>query len=389
MNIRSDILSLQEKLTATRRDFHAHPELAFEETRTAGIVAERLRDLGLEVTTGLARTGVVGILEGSGDGPCIGLRADMDALPLDEDNEVPYRSTHPGKMHACGHDGHVAILLGAAEILASMRDRFRGKVKFLFQPAEEGHGGAQRMVEAGVLKNPDVDKIFGLHLWNYLPLGMIGLRPGPMMASTDEFVIRIEGNGGHAAAPHLAIDALLVGAQIVNALQTIISRSIDPQQPLVVGVGEFKSGTAFNIIAEKALLRGTVRAFDDGVRRSVHQRIKELANNICRAYWAKAEVEYEYGYPVTVNDDEMAAFVKEIAQAVVDPANVIAPDPIMGSEDMSYYLKEVPGCFFFLGSSNGERGLYQQHHNPRFDFDETVLPLGVEMFVRIIEKLLV
>ena len=308
---------ISRQLIDDRRYFHQHPELGMEEINTSRIVAERLRELGIEVRTGIAGTGVLGTLRGGKPGKTVLLRADMDALPIEEENDVPYRSQHPGKMHACGHDGHTAILLGVANVLAGMRDIIPGTIKFAFQPAEESVGGAKPMIEAGVMENPHVDACFGLHLWQNLPIGTIGVRSGPLMAAADGFRVVIEGQGGHAAEPHATVDATLIACETVVALQSLVSREINPQQPAVVTVGSLHSGTASNVISGRAELTGTVRSFDPDVRQYLATRIPELITTTVAGLRGVADVSYAFGVPATVNDPAMASIARKAAAAVV------------------------------------------------------------------------
>jgi amidohydrolase len=366
---------------ADRRHLHEHPELGFEEVATSRFVAERLQALGVEdIQTGIAKTGVTGLIRGGGGpGKTVLLRADMDALPIIEENDVPYVSRHHGVMHACGHDGHTAVLLGVARLLLDQRDSFAGTVKLLFQPAEElPPGGAKPMIEAGVLENPHVDAVFGLHVDQNAPLGRISLVAGPAMAAADRFTIVIKGKGGHGAKPDLAVDPIVVGAQIVMALQTLISREYDPIASGVVSVCAFLSGSAFNVIPDTAELRGTVRTFTPENRQLLSERIPELVKGIATAMRAEADVTYDYGYPATINDPEMIELVREVVTDVVGAENVVDAEPRMGAEDFSYFLLERPGAFYFVGSANDERGLTWGHHHPRFDIDEAVLGIGVE-----------
>lgn len=373
---------ITQQMIDDRRYLHQNPELAFEEENTARMVAERLRELGLEVQTGVAKTGVLGLLRGAKPGKTVLLRADMDALPIEEENDVPYRSQVPGKMHACGHDAHTAILLGVATVLAGMRDQISGTIKFAFQPAEEAIGGAKPMIEAGVLENPKVDACFGLHVWQNLPVGTIGVIPRPMMASADRFKAVIHGRGGHAAEPHAAIDATLAACEAVVALQSLVSREVNPLKSAVVTVGQLHAGTASNIIASQATLEGTVRTFDAEVRQHLSTRIPELISSVAGALGATAEVEYEFGVPASVNDPAMCEIVRAAAAEVVGEENVVQPPPTMGSEDMSFFLEGAPGCYFFAGSSNEGTGKTFTHHHPKFDIDEQVLPIGAETLVR-------
>lgn len=311
----------------------------------------------------------------------------MDALPIQEENDVPYRSQHPGQMHACGHDGHTAIALGTAYYLFHHRHSFRGTVKIIFQPAEEGPGGAKPMIEEGVLKNPDVDAIIGLHLWNNLPLGTVGVRSGALMAAVECFRCTIFGKGGHGAMPHQTIDSVLVGAQIVNALQTIVARNMDPLESAVVTVGELHAGTALNVIADTARMSGTVRYFNPNLETYVRRRIEEIIAGVCASHGAQYDLDYWQLYPPVINDSSITDLVRSVATKVIEtPAGVVPKCQTMGGEDMSFFLQEVPGCYFFLGAANPEKGLAYPHHHPRFDFDETALALGVEIFVSCVEK---
>jgi amidohydrolase len=311
----------------------------------------------------------------------------MDALPITEENEISYCSKHDGIMHACGHDGHVAIALGIAHYLAHNPDKWRGTVKVIFQPAEESPGGAKPMIEAGVLSNPDVDTIIGLHLWNYLPLGTVGVREGPLMGAVECFQCNILGKGGHGAIPEQTIDSVVVGSQIVNALQTVISRNVSPIDSAVVTVGEFHAGTALNIIADTARMSGTVRYFNPQLENFISKRIEEIIAGICQCHGANYELDYWQLYPPVINNPRITQLVKSVALEVVEtPMGIIPECHTMGGEDISFFLQEVPGCYFFLGSANPDKGLNFPHHHPRFNFDETALALGVEIFARCVEK---
>lgn len=382
-SLRDEIRALNEQLVADRRHFHENPELGFEEHETAAYVAERLRSLGIETQTGIAKTGVVGLIHGRGPGRVVLLRADMDALPLNEETGASYASHREGVHHACGHDGHTAILLAVAEILMRHREEFNGVVKLAFQPAEEGPGGAEPMIAAGVMENPHVDACFGLHMDNDNPVGILTVQGGPVAASADEFEILVNGVGGHGSAPHQTIDAVAIGAAIVNELQRIISREVDALDQAVVSVGSFHAGTRNNIIAPRARLNGTIRTLNPKVREFLHKRIGEVARGVAQASRATADVNIHLGYPVTANDQGMADFARPIAQTVVEPDHVIGAKPMMGAEDMSYFLNTAPGCFVFLGSANAERNLHHPHHSPLFDFDEASLPLGVELLAKL------
>ncbi|MGK7933688.1 MAG: M20 family metallopeptidase [Microcystaceae cyanobacterium] len=385
--IRLEIRTLQPQLVAWRRNFHQYPELGFQETLTAQYISQTLQKLEIPHQTAIAKTGIVATLKSKHPGPVLAIRADMDALPIFEENEVSYRSQHDGKMHACGHDGHTAIALGVAQYLAKYPDKFRGTVKIIFQPAEESPGGAKPMIEAGVLENPTVDGIIGLHLWNNLPLGTVGVRNGALMAAVECFDCKIQGRGGHGAMPHQTVDSVVVGAQIVNALQNIVARNLDPIDAGVVTIGQFNSGTALNVIADSATLRGTVRYFNPQLEGFFQQRMDAIINGICQGYGASYDLNYWQLYPAVINNDKMADLVRSVALEVVETPLGIVPDcQTMGGEDMSFFLQEVPGCYFFLGSANAEKQLNYPHHHPRFDFDETALAMGVEIFVRCVEK---
>ena len=386
-SIRGDIRALQPQIVEWRRHLHQRPELGFQEQLTAQFIAQKLQEWGIEHQTGIAKTGIVATISSDRPGPVLAIRADMDALPIQEENDVPYCSQHDGIMHACGHDGHTAIALGTAYYLAQHRERFAGTVKIIFQPAEDGPGGAKPMVEAGVLKNPDVDAIIGLHLWNNLPLGTVGVRSGALMAAVESFHCKILGKGGHGAMPHQTVDSIVVSAQIVNALQTIVARNVDPIESAVVTVGKLHAGTALNVIADTASMSGTVRYFNPKFEGYFEQRIEQVIAGICQSQGANYEFEYSRLYPPTINNPQMAELVRSIALDVVEtPAGIVPECQTMGGEDMSFFLQAVPGCYFFLGSANPDKDLAYPHHHPRFNFDETALETGVEMFVRCVEK---
>jgi len=381
---------INKRLSALRRDLHQHPELKYSETRTAAIASDHLRSLGLKVQTGVGKTGVVGLLETGRPGKTVLVRADMDALPVQEENEVEYRSQHSGRMHACCHDGHVAIAMMAAEHLVAEQDSLSGNIKFVFQPAEEGGNGALAMIDDGVLENPKVDATFGLHLWNGLDTGQIGVYPGSMMASVDEFEITITGKGGHGAIPQQTIDAIVVGSQIVNALQTIVSRNVDPLEAAVVTVGTFNAGTAFNVISESARLTGTVRTFSKELWEEIPNLFRRIVNGVCDSMGAKAAIHYERLCMPTINDPKMAGLAHAAAAATVGEDNVISTNAArtMAGEDMSSFLEKVPGCFFFVGSRNASKGFIHPHHSPKFDIDEDALPIGLEIMTNIVRRYL-
>jgi amidohydrolase len=363
-----------EKIVALRRDIHREPELGFDTEKTAEKVLAAIDGLPLDIQTGVAENGIVATLEGEGDGPTVALRADMDALPILEETGLPFASETEGKMHACGHDGHTSMLVGAAHTLSGMRDRLDGTVKFCFQPAEEGGGGGKVMVDEGVAD--DVSTIFALHLWPGLPLGKVATKAGPIMAAADAFEMEIKASGGHGAMPHLASDAIAIAAQVVTALQTIVSREVDPVEPAVLTVGEIGAGTAFNIIPDKARLGGTVRTLDADLRREIPARIEELSRGIAKGMRGDVDLDYTFSYPVTVNDEAAADFALGVAEDLFGGESVLQlPNPSMGGEDFAYFLEKVPGAFIWLGVGEDVSGL----HTPRFAFDEEILPRGAAL----------
>lgn len=389
--VRLEIRALQPQLVEWRRQLHQKPELGFQERLTAQLVSRKLQAWGIDHETGIAETGIVAIIQGNQPGgeKVLAIRADMDALPIQELNDVSYKSQHDGVMHACGHDGHTAIALGTAYYLHKHRHNLSGTVKIIFQPAEEGPGGAKPMIKQGVLKNPDVDAIIGLHLWNNLPLGTVGVRPGALMASVECFNCTILGQGGHGAMPHQTIDSIVVAAQVVNALQTIVARNVNPIDSAVVTVGELHAGTKLNVIADTARMSGTIRYFNPDLAGFFHQRVESIIAGVCQSHGAKYDLEYWSLYPPVINDAHMAELVRSVAAAVVEtPLGIVPTCQTMGGEDMSFFLQEVPGCYFFLGAANPQKNLDYPHHHPRFDFDETALAMGVEIFVRCVEKFL-
>ena len=367
-----------DEVIAMRRDLHAHPELGFEEHRTSALVAARLNELGFEVHAGIGQTGVVGVVRGTRAGKTIMLRADMDGLPIDEENAVPYRSETPVHMHACGHDGHVAILLGAARLVADRRDEVAGTVCFLFQPAEEGKGGAKAMVADGVLERFGIERAYGLHLSSAHPAGQVGFREGPMYASSDSIEITIEGKGGHGAAPHLSIDPVYVASQFVVAVQQVVSRQVDPIEPAVVTIGSFHGGTTHNVIPSRVKLLGTVRAFDAGVRAKMAERIERVLRGVCESSGATYTFDYLWRYPVTSNDAEQTRYVRALAERVAGPERVAEIPRVMGAEDFSFFAERVPACFYSLGSNGGPDSSWP-HHHARFNIDESALETGVRM----------
>ena len=364
-------------LSAIRRDLHRHPELSMKEVRTASVVEGALRRMGLR-TRRCAGTGVLADVRGDVSGRTLLLRADMDALPLQEVAGRSHGSTVPGVMHACGHDGHVACLLGAAERLAA-RPPGRGRVRLCFQPGEEGADGARAMVKDGALRSPVPDAAVGLHLWANLPVGKVAVLDGPCMAAVDWFEIRIRGTGGHAAYPHDAVDPVVIAAEVVTALQTLVSRRTDPRDSVVVTVGRLAAGTAFNIIPGEAVLEGTVRTYREPARRRTARELTRIARCIARAHGAAAEVDFEFQLPPTVNDRELAALVRDAAAEVVGRRNVVPAEPSMGGEDVGVLFGDGPGAFAFVGCRNRARGIVHEHHHPAFDIDEAALPVGRDL----------
>ncbi|WP_019905273.1 M20 aminoacylase family protein [Methylobacterium sp. 77] len=386
MPIVDRIAALADEITAWRHDLHAHPELQYDVHRTAGFVADKLREFGCdEVATGIGRTGVVGLIRGRSHGSnrAVGLRADMDALPIQEVRDLAYRSTVPGKMHACGHDGHTAMLLGAAKYLAETRD-FDGTAVMIFQPAEEGGGGGEAMVRDGMMERFGVEAVYGLHNVPGLELGRFAIRPGPIMASTDRFTITIEGRGGHAAQPHLAIDSVLVASHIVIALQSVVARGIDPLESAVVSVCALEAGDAFNVLPQQVTMRGTMRALSKQVRATMQERIGAIVTNTAAAFGAIARVDYSGGYPVTENHPAEADFIADVAAGIVGDERV-ARDvaPMMAAEDFSYMLAHRPGAYIFLGNGPSA-GL----HHPHYDFNDAAIPYGASLWARVIETAL-
>ncbi len=365
------------KIVALRREIHAHPELGFEETRTSALVARTLKSVGVKTTTGVAKTGVVGLIKGEGKGPCVALRADMDALPLTEETGLPFASKIPGRMHACGHDAHTAMLLGAAMILQEMRATFPGSVKLIFQPSEERHpGGAPAMIEAGVLESPHVHAIFGQHVLPQADAGTIGFYPGPMMASADELYITVRGKGGHGAMPHRAVDPIVVSAQVILALQTIVSRRASPFQECVVTIGKIAGGTTTNIIPDEVELVGTFRAMDERLRKQAHREIDRLLRGITSAAGATYTFRISHGYPTLVNDPDVTGEAREAAEALLGKRHVFTAEPLMGAEDFAYFLQEVPGTYYRLGVRKPGAKSAPEIHTTRFMVDERAMRNG-------------
>jgi len=378
--IRQHMAQLQSEWIALRHDLHAHPELAFEEHRTAGVVADYLGRYGLEVRTGVANTGVVGTLRGeAGEGAVVGFRADMDALPIEEQNDLPYRSRHPGKMHACGHDGHTTILLGAAAVLSRLRAQLRGTVRFYFQPAEESVSGAKAMLAEGVLQEMPPRWVVALHGRPGLPLGSVGIRAGAMMASADTFDIRLKGRGGHAALPHLTDDPIVAGAQLVQAMQTLVSRESAPADPVVLSITQFHAGNTYNVLPEEAHLAGTVRCLREATRGRVRQRMQQVAEAIAQTWHLEGRFDWHEGVPALWNNEEVTSRIAQVAERAFGKERVIwLEHPLMGAEDFAYFAQAVPSAMFFLGL-----GEVADWHTACFDFPDEAIAPGVEMFVRL------
>ncbi len=369
--LKKDLENLTSQIIEWRRDFHRHPEIANQEHRTSSVICKFLEGLGIPVST-CAKTGLRGVLEGKSGGRTVALRADMDALPLKEEGEKEYISENPEATHACGHDGHMAILMGVARLLSLRKKKFNGKVVFLFQPSEERiPGGAKKMIEEGALEG--VDSIFGLHLWQPLPTGMLGIVKGAMMAQPDKFSIRVIGKGGHGSMPQDTVDPILVASHLVVNIQSIVSRNVDPLKPMVVSFGTMEGGTIYNIIPNEVVLTGTVRTFDPSLQAFAETRLKEITEETSKAFGATSEFKYEKGYSPLVNDAAMADFVLETAKKTLGEESIATIDPVMGGEDFAYFLEKVPGAFFFFGVGDG---MEFPHHHPAFDLDERALPLA-------------
>ncbi len=391
MQLIESILADAAAITTIRRDIHAHPELCFEEVRTADVIAKALTDWGIPVHRGLGKTGVVGIVKNGTSNRAVGLRADIDALPMTEHNRFAHASKHPGKMHACGHDGHTAMLLAAARHLSRHRN-FDGTVYLVFQPAEEGGGGAREMIKDGIFERFPMEAIFGAHNWPGMKVGMIGVNPGAMLASSNEFKITVRGKGSHAALPHLGIDPVPVACQMVQGFQTIITRNRRPIDPGVISVTMIHAGEATNVVPDSAQLQGTVRTFSIEVLDMIEARMKQVADHICAAFGASCEFEFKRNYPPTVNHAGETEFVKRTLASVVGIENVVAFEPTMGAEDFSFFLQAKPGCYFMIGNGEGEHregghGIGPcMLHNPSYDFNDDLIPLGATAWVRIAEE---
>ncbi len=386
MNTIKELEDLQKEMQTWRRDIHAHPEIAFEEHRTAQVVAEKLESFGIEVETGIAGTGVVGTLKKGTGNRSIGLRADLDALLINEANEFEHKSKNPGKMHACGHDGHTVMLLGAAKYLAE-QGNFDGTVNFIFQPAEENEGGGKAMIEDGLFDKYPVESVFGMHNIPGMPVASFAIKPGPIMAAFDIFNVKIVGKGGHAAMPQTTIDPIIVGTKIIDAYQSIVSRYIDPQDPVVLSVTQFHAGDAYNVIPNEVEIKGCTRCFSPKVQKQLEDQMKQITKSICDAYGATYEFEFEHRYPATINSEEEAEIAGRVAQTLVGEDRVnLSPQAAMGSEDFAYMLQEKPGSYIWIGNGDGEGTC--MIHNPGYDFNDEILPIGATYWVKMAEEIL-
>ena len=381
-DLKEDVARITPKLIAMRRDLHQHPELAFNETRTAQLIAERLEGLGLQVRTGVGKTGVVGLLAGKPGQKTVAIRADMDALPVTEETDRPYKSRTQGIAHACGHDGHTAAALSVAEVLAKHKERLTNSVKFIFQPAEETASGALSMIEQGAMRDPKVDAVLAVHLWSYLPVGKVAFRSGPIFSSVDDLRIEIKGKGGHGGQPHQTVDPVPVAAQVVLGLQHLVSRNVSPFQPAVVTVGMIHGGVAFNVIPETVSLAGTIRAYDMALRDYLVKRAEETVRGICLAAGADYAFDVRFCCPPIVNDEAVTATMRQVAEEAIGPQNVVTAEQTTTGDDVAYFHQQAPGCYFLVGAGNPEKGLDKPHHHPRFDFDEDALPIAVELLAK-------
>jgi amidohydrolase len=383
MNIVEEVTKINNRLVEIREHFHRNPELSFQEVKTSQKIAEILQDLGLdEIKIGVAKTGVVGLLRGNQPGKTFALRADMDALPIQEANDVPYCSQNDGVMHACGHDAHITMVLGAAMILSNMRDNLKGNVKFIFQPAEEIFGGAKIMVGEGVLENPKVDSIVSIHVWPGLDVGTIGVKAGPAMASADRLEIFVRAKGGHGAMPHLTADPIVASAQIINALQTVASRSTDPLQPIVLSICIIEGGHAFNIIPAEVRMEGTLRTLDDNVSENAVDKIRNILEGIEKAMGVECEFNYEKGCPALINDPDMIDLIKKSATSILGEEKVVDVEPTMGGEDFTCFARAVPGAMFYLGVSDKEAGMICPVHRATFDVPSQALVVGTSVLIQ-------
>jgi amidohydrolase len=387
-SLKEKIYEMKDWLVEIRRTIHMHPELGFEEVETSRLVSEWLERFGLQVKKGLAKTGVVGVLKGKKPGKTVAIRADMDALPIEEATQVPYASQIKGKMHACGHDAHVAILLGVAKFFSSIPDQVKGNIKWVFQPAEEGGAGGRIMVEEGVLENPKVDAIFGAHVFPFLPVRKVGVYEREGLAAADRFIIKIIGKGGHAASPHVSKDPILAAGHLITQIHSIVSRNVNPLESGVITIGKVSAGTASNIIPDEVELIGTVRSLNPQVREELKSRIEQVTQGVARSFSMDYRFDFEYGYPVLINNSEMSKLVASACSKGIGKESVEVLKPSMGGEDFAYYLEKIPGSFFRLGCRNEVKGIVHPYHSSLFDIDEEVLPFGVEMFVRIIDQYL-
>ena len=386
MKIIKELEDLQGEMQEWRRDIHAHPEIAFEEHRTAQIVADKLESFGIEVETGIAGTGVVGTLRKGMGNRSIGLRADLDALLINETNDFEYKSKNPGQMHACGHDGHTTMLLGAAKYL-SEKGNFDGTVNFIFQPAEENEGGGRVMIEDGLFDKYPVESVYGMHNIPGMPVGSFAIKPGPIMAAFDIFNLKVIGRGGHAAMPQTTVDPIIVGTKIIDAFQAIISRSIDPQEPSVLSVTQFHGGDAYNVIPNQVEIKGCTRCFSPNVQKKLEDEMRQISESICKAYGADCEFHYEHRYPATINSEEEANLAGQVAKEIVGEERVnLSPKPGMGSEDFAYMLQEKPGSYIWIGNGDGEGSC--MIHNPGYDFNDEILPIGATYWVKMAEEIL-
>ena len=385
MTVIKEIKLLHDEMTEWRRDIHQHPELKFEENRTSDLVAAKLEEFGIEIHRGLAKTGVVGTIR-NGDGPSIGLRADMDALPLEEKNTFKHASSNPGKMHACGHDGHTAMLLGAAKHLAASKN-FKGTVNLIFQPAEEGGGGGELMIKEGLFEMFPVDSVYGLHNWPGMPAGTFGVGSGPIMAAADMFDLTINGRGGHAALPDQCIDPIVVASQVVSALQTITSRNTHPVDSVVISVTQIHAGDAYNVIPDSVRMHGTVRTFQTETRAKIPSSMLRVAEGVCTAYGTTCELNYMSGYPTTINSvPETEISAKAVVDLLGEDKIILNPTPSMGAEDFSYMLEARPGCYVWLGIGPGKGEAGCMLHSSRYDFNDDVLPTGASYWVKLVEN---
>ena len=385
MNIRLEVKKIKKEIINWRRDFHHNPELSFQEYRTRDVIASELKSMGLKPRINIGRTGVIADLS-FGEGPKIGIRADMDALPIQETSGLPFASKNDGVMHACGHDAHMAMLLGTAKALTQIKANYNGTVRFIFQPAEEGKGGAKYMIQDGCLDG--VDEIYGIHIWNYQPFGEIGVKDGPVLAAADMFDIKIKGIGGHGAAPQGTVDCIVVSSYLIQAFQTIVSRNTNPLDSTVVTVGEINGGNNFNIIADEVFISGTARAYNEKNRKMIKERMEEIIAGTERMYNAKIDFNYKDGYPPTVNHKNPTKKVLKAAKKVAGD-NVVLPYLSMGGEDFSYYLKKKPGCFFFIGSAPNKNKLFETpHHCSHFTIDERSLLIGPSVYLNLLDDII-